>query len=182
MRAWWLLLVVCLAACSPTPSFKGTDISRASWGGDFNLVSHTGAPASLALARGKVTALFFGYTHCPDICTPTLLKLAQAQATLGTDKFAIFFVTVDPKHDTPAQLQQFLQRFKADIVGVTGSADGVRAVAAAYKAAVQPGKGGTIDHAGGVYLIDRQGKPRVYIAQPALDDALVHDARVLLDH
>lgn len=180
MRAWRLLLVLCLAACSPAPSFKGTDISRASWGGDFNLVSQTGAPASLALARGKVAALFFGYTHCPDICAPTLSKLAQAQAKLGADRFAIFFVTVDPQHDTPAQLQRFLQRFNAEIVGVTGSADGVRAVAAAYKAAVQPGKAGTIDHAGGVYLIDKQGRPRVYIAQAALDDALSHDAGLLL--
>ena len=181
MRVWWSIFALSLFACSPAPSFKGTDISRASWGGDFSLVSHTGAPASLALAQGKVAALFFGYTHCPDICAPTLSKLAQAQAKLGADQFAIFFVTVDPQHDTPAQLQDFLRRFNADIVGVTGGADGVRAVAAAYKAAVQPGKAGTIDHAGGVYLIDRQAKPRVYIAQDALDAALMHDARVLLD-
>src|SRR3989344_2913936 len=101
-RRWLLtfLLAAFVAACAPAkPAFKGTDISGVEWGGDFTLTAHTGSRVKASDFKGKVLILFFGYTHCPDICAPTLPRLAGLMQKLGADaaRGQVVFVIVGAK-------------------------------------------------------------------------------------
>ncbi|OGI42390.1 MAG: hypothetical protein A2150_04700 [Candidatus Muproteobacteria bacterium RBG_16_64_11] len=177
------ILAAAVACTDSRPAFKATDISGVDWGGEFELTAHTGQRVKLSDYRGRLTVLFFGYTHCPDICAPTLALLARALDGLGADagRVQVLFVSVDPGHDTPAQLAGFIPTFHPSFVGLTGGEAEVRAVAADYKIGYQasPGAGG-IDHSGGVYVKDARGRLRLLVRQGAPVDDIVHDLRLLL--
>lgn len=183
-----LIAVVLLAACSRgAPPFKTQDISGVDWGGDFELTAHTGVRVKLADFRGRVVLLFFGYTHCPDICSPALVRLASARTALGAEaaRVQVLFVSVDPEHDTPAQLAGFVPRFDATFIGLTGSAAEIAQVAQAYRVGYQkqPATGAgadTIIHSGSVFAVDTQGKLRLVVRDSAPLDDVVHDLRILL--
>jgi protein SCO1/2 len=183
-----LLLAASVAGCNPpAPQFRGTDISAVDWGGDFELTAHTGKRVRLSDYRGKVVVLFFGYTHCPDICAPTLNRLAQLMQRLGPDAahVQVLFVTVDPKHDTPAQLAGFVPKFYESFIGLTGTEAEIGAVTRDYKVAFQaePKPGAmqpVIAHFGGMMVKDSSGKLRVMLKNDASIDDIVHDVRVLL--
>jgi protein SCO1/2 len=177
-----------LAACSPsTPTFKAMDISGVEWGGDFTLTAHTGKPVKTSDFSGKVVVMFFGYTHCPDICAPTLVKLDQVMQRLGEDakNVQVLFITVDPVHDTVPQLAGFVPRFNPSFIGLTGSDKEIAAVARDYKVAyganpqAQPGQI-LVDHSTGILVKDRKGKPRLLVKNDVGVDALESDVRVLL--
>lgn len=178
----WLAALLALGACQQAPHFNSRDISSGTWGEDFSLTAHTGQPQRLSDYRGKVVLLFFGYTHCPDICAPTLSKLAVLQRRLGSDaaQVQIVFVTLDPAHDTPAQLTTFLSSFDVRFIGLTGSPGAVQHVAAAYKVAYQNGTDGTVDHSGSMFVIDRRGRVRLLGNNEIAVDALLHDVEILL--
>lgn len=179
---------VALAACTPSPAhFKATDISAVEWGGDFELTAHSGKRVSTTEYRGKLLVLFFGYTHCPDICAPTLTRLADVMKQLGPDaaRVQVLFVTVDPKHDTASQLAGFVPRFDPSFVGMTGSEAEIAAVARDYKIAFQSspqaGAGRTlIDHFGGLMVKDATGKLRLSVKNDAAIDDIAYDLRLLL--
>ncbi len=114
-----LLVAFFVAACTPAPAFKSMDISGVEWGGDFTLTAHTGKPVKASDFNGKVVVMFFGYTHCPDVCAPTLVKLDQVVKRLGDEakNVQVLFITVDPAHDTVqaarglhSPVQSFLHR------------------------------------------------------------------------
>jgi len=183
-----LLAVTLIAACSPArPAFRGTDLSGVDWGGDFTLVSQTGEPVSTEAFRGKVLILFFGYTHCTDICGPTLAKLAALQKQLGPDagRVQVLFVTIDPQHDTPEQLARFLSDFDRRFIGLTGTPDRIAAVARDHKvgyvskpaATVAPA---AIQHSGSVFVKDGTGKLRLLFKNDAPVADMAHDIRQLL--
>ncbi len=179
-----LLLVACTA--SP-PAFRGTDLSMVGWGKDVTLTAHTGARVSTADFRGKVTVLFFGYTHCPDICAPTLTKLAAVRKALGSDaeKVQVLFITVDPKHDTPKQLAAFVPKFDPSFIGLTGTPAEIGAVAAEYKVAysqtpARPQQQVLIDHSGGMLVKDRTGKLRLLFKNDMPVADMTADLRLLL--
>jgi len=187
------LLVLLLAACTQAPpKFKGLDLSQVDWGGDFELTAHTGKRVKASEFRGKVLILFFGYTHCPDICVPTLAKLAAVVKRLGADaeRVQVVFVTVDPQHDTPAQLAPFVANFHPSFIGLTGTAQEIAAVASDYKIAYQKAATGhglkgapqheLIEHFGGVLIKDAQGKLRLLYALEHTDADIEHDVRLLL--
>jgi len=181
-----------LAACTAsTPAFKGTDISTVNWGEDFALQSHTGARVSTADFRGKVAILYFGYVDCPDVCAPTLAKLAAARKLLGpdADKLQVVFVTVDPRHDTPARLADFVPKFDPSFVGLTGTPDEIAAVAREYKIAYQNHPPSATahahapamtDHSRGMLVKDPNGKLRLFFAGDAPSADVAHDVRALL--
>ncbi len=183
-----LLLSASVAGCNPpAPQFRGTDISAVDWGGDFELTAHTGKRVRLSDYRGKVVVLFFGYTHCPDICAPTMNRLSQVMQRLGPDAATVqvLFVTVDPKHDTPAQLAGFVPKFHESFVGLTGTEAEIAAVARDYKVAFQadskPGAGQPLfAHFGGVMIKDATGKLRLMHKNDASVEDLVQDIRSLL--
>lgn len=182
------VVVLGLSACQPAPKalvFKGTDIASADFGQPFTLTGHDGKRYRLQDFKGRAVALFFGYTHCPDVCPTTMLEFAQAAKTLGADadKLQVLFVSIDPQRDTPAVLAGYLPHFDKRFLGLTGSATEVAAVARQYKIVVQKqgeGDGYTMDHSAGSYLFDQDGKLRVYwpYATPASD--IAHDVKALL--
>lgn len=131
-------------------------------------------------------ALFFGYTHCPDICPTTMLEYQQVMKLLGkdSDRVQVLFVSIDPQRDTPAVLAGYVPFFDKRFMGLTGSAEAVRQVAAQYKIVAQrqdrADGGYTMDHSAGSYLFDTAGKLRVYVpyGTPAAD--IAHDLQQLL--
>ncbi len=92
------------------PSFEAADIAGLDWGKGFELTDHLGRRRTLADFRGKAVAMFFGYTHCPDVCPTTMAKLGEAVRLLGEDASRVqgLLVTVDPKRDTPQVLSQYV--------------------------------------------------------------------------
>lgn len=115
--------VLAFAAFQPAEvKCEAVDITGADWGRDFRLTGHDGRPSSLADFRGKAVALFFGYTHCPDMCPTSMAKLAEAVRLLGPDGVEVqgLFVTVDPKRDTPEVLAQYVPAFHPAFLGMFG--------------------------------------------------------------
>ncbi len=137
-------------------------------GGSFTLVDHTGKAVTDADYRGKPMAVFFGFTHCPEVCPTTLFEITTRLKKLGpeADKLQVLFVTVDPERDTPQQLALYLQSFDPRIVGLSGTQEQVDATVAAYKAYAKriPTDGGyTMDHTASTYLMDAQGRFRTMV-------------------
>jgi protein SCO1/2 len=108
------------AACGPqAPKFRSTDITGADFGKELALTDHNGKPRTLADFRGRLVVLFFGYTHCPDVCPTTLADMAGVMKKLGKDaeRVQVLFVTLDPERDTPAvrsALPRFVRRPRRD--------------------------------------------------------------------
>jgi len=183
------LLLFGLAACTPDPqplTLKATDISSADFGQPFTLTGQDGKPHALGDYQGKAVALFFGYTHCPDICPTTMLEYQQVMKLLGkdSDRVQVLFVSIDPQRDTPRVLAGYVPFFDKRFMGLTGSAEQVAKVAAQYKIVAQrqdrADGGYTMDHSAGSYLFDTAGKLRVYVpyGTPAAD--IAHDLQQLL--
>lgn len=195
-RAVWaaagalLLALLGLAAYhrQPTAStFAATDVTGVSWGRDFQLQDPTGQPRSLADYHDKVVLLFFGFTHCPDICPGTLAKMAQAMEQLGKDSERVqgLFVTLDPARDTPQVLARYASGFHPSFVGLSADAATIDATAAEFKlffTRQRPDENGayTVDHLTAMYVFDPAGKLRLYVRGDAPTEALVHDLRALL--
>ncbi|MBI3574222.1 MAG: SCO family protein [Gammaproteobacteria bacterium] len=183
-----LAALVAFAACAPAkPAFKGTDISGVEWGGDFTLTAHTGSRVKVSDFKGRVLILFFGYTHCPDICAPTLARLASLMQQLGpeAERVQVLFVTVDPKHDTIEQLAGFVPKFHPAFIGLTGTAQEIGRVARDYKVAYaeNPGSASSqilVDHSGGMLVKDATGKLRLLFRNDTSVDDMAHDVRRLL--
>lgn len=189
-RLLLLLLLTGLVSCqrteAPKLDLKGTDLSGAGLGGDFSLTDQHGVRRSLSDFRGKVVAIFFGYTHCPDVCPTTLLEYSQVAKELGkdADKLQVIFVSVDPERDTPQTLAGYVPHFGPGFVGMTGSPAELAPVMKAYKVVArkvpQPGGSYSVDHSAGSYLLDREGQARVYEPYGTRSGLLVHDIRQLL--
>jgi protein SCO1/2 len=133
-------------------------------GGPFQLVDQFGHPRDQSLLRGKWTAVFFGYTYCPDVCPTTLQTLAGAIGLMGprAKDLQVVFITVDPARDTPGQLKDYLSSasFPPGVIGLTGTPDQIAKAANDYKVYFQ--KSGTgpaysVDHSAAVYLMNPKG-------------------------
>ena len=142
---------------------SGEPGGTAAIGGPFALVDQDGHPVTQGILDGEPTLVFFGYTHCPDVCPTTLNDMSGMFAALGQDKKARgLFITVDPERDTPAVLKDYLSSFDPRIRALTGSPEAVAAVEKAYKVYAKkvPAKDGdySMDHTAVVYLMDKQGR------------------------
>ncbi|HEU4589486.1 MAG TPA: SCO family protein, partial [Steroidobacteraceae bacterium] len=120
-----------LAGCNQAPKFKGTDITGADYGKSLRLNDPTGRPRSLEDFRGKAVVLFFGYTHCPDVCPTTLADLAGVMKSLGpqADRVQVLFVTVDPERDTPEALSKYVGAFDPRFIALRGDEDATQRAA-----------------------------------------------------
>lgn len=191
MARWLAVCLLLLSACSQGVSvnYRGTDISHADFGKRLELVDHNGKARTLADFKGKLVVLFFGYTHCPDVCPTTLSDTAAALRLLSPEQAArvqVLFVTVDPARDTPAMLQQYVPYFHPSFLGLWGTPDQVAKAAnefrVFYRKHQEPGVNGyAIDHTAGSYVLDTSGKLRLLLpfALPAED--MAHDLRLLLE-
>lgn len=156
-----MVLVVILLRPAP-PAVATTEI--ASFGGPFTLTGSDGQPFSSARLAGRPYAIFFGFTHCPDVCPTTLARLARLRNSLGkgNDAFAIVFVTVDPERDKPADMGRYAGLFGTPIIGLTGSVAEIERVKKSFgifsKKVSQSGGGYNVDHTATVLLFDREGK------------------------
>ena len=182
-------LAVCLAGCGERPQtakFQLTDVTGANFGKALNLTDHDGRPRTLADFRGKVVTVFFGFTHCPDVCPVTLAEMAQVVRELGPDgnRVQVLFVTVDPERDTQQVLKQYVPSFNPAFLGLYGDADATARVAKEFKIYYrkQPPKDGhySVDHSAGTYILDTEGRLRLFALYGAGAPALLHDIRILL--
>lgn len=147
-------------------------------GGPFHLIADSGAPVDQSILQGKWTAVYFGYSFCPDVCPTTLAALTQALGQLGPKAKAVqvVFVTVDPERDTPAQLRAYLASpsFPKGAIGLTGSPAQIKAMAGAYHVYYsrhQEGAGPySVDHTSIIYLMDPKGRFSRPIASAAPAD------------
>lgn len=155
-----------LAACGRSSGSGAlTSSGDALVGGPFQLVDQNGRPTDQTVLKGKWSAVFFGYTYCPDVCPTTLQALAGAEAKLG-DKaktLQVVFISIDPQRDTPAQLKTYLSipAFPKNTIGLTGTPAQVAAAAKAYRVYYQKegqGEGYTVAHSSIVYLMNPAGK------------------------
>jgi protein SCO1 len=188
----WFGAIVCaaLVACTPAkPTFNALDITGApGFGNDFRLTDHTGKPRTMADFRGKAVALFFGFTHCPDVCPTTLAEMKQVTEKLGKDgeRLQVLFVTVDPQRDTQELLAKYVPSFNPSFIGLYGNADATAKVARDFKIIyrMQPGKtpdSYTVDHSAGTLVFDPQGQLRLFIDYGRLNaDQIAADIKQLL--
>ena len=189
-----LILLACLmalAACdrlqTPKIAFFNTDITGLDYANAFSLTDQNGQPRSLSDFKGKVVFVFFGYTHCPDICPTTLSEMVSIRKALGpdADRLQVLFITLDPERDTPELLASFVPAFDPSFIGLTGDQVTIDKVATDFKVFAQkvPGKDGksyTIDHTAGSYVFDQQGRMRLFVHQGQPTEALLKDLKQLL--
>ena len=148
----------------PVPRRRLAPRPPAALGPSFELTDHNGRPFSSAALAGQPYAVFFGFTHCPDVCPTTLLEMSNALQRLGADadRLKVVFVTVDPERDTPEQLRQYLDSFDPRIIGLTGSEQQIAAAAKGWNAfhnKIPEGDGSyTVVHSAYVYLMDRNNR------------------------
>ncbi len=146
------------------PNGGPSSVLASAIGGPFHLIDQNGKPFTDADLKGKWHFVFFGYTHCPDVCPTTLNELSLALDKLGerSGEVGVVFISVDPERDTPRALKSYVASFDAPVVALTGSADEVREAAKAYRVyyAKHPLPDGSydMDHSAVIYLMDPQGR------------------------
>jgi protein SCO1/2 len=187
-RARWLsVMALCslvnLAACGENPeAFHATDVSEVEFGKRFELIDHHGQLRHLEDFRGKVTVMFFGFTHCPDACPTTLAELAEVIRKLGDSAkhVQVLFVSVDPERDTPEVLAGYVTAFNSDFIGLTGSLEQIAAVAREFKIFYQKAEGSrpgmySVDHSTGTFIFDAHGQLRLYVRYGQDSEAIASD-------
>lgn len=167
LAAGVLAAVLVLALPAPLPPGQAPQQStgRALIGGPFTLTDHTGRRVTEKDFAGKPMLVFFGFTHCPDICPSGLQVLAAALDQLGpkAEQLSAVFITLDPERDTPEVMREYVKSFGPHIMGLTGTADEAAAAAKAYRVYAKktpPDEAGnySVDHSSFMYLMDAKGE------------------------
>lgn len=168
-------------------TFRGSLIDPPIPAADFELTNQNGGPFRLSDQRGEIVLIFFGYTHCPDVCPLTLSDFKQIKASLGdqADRVRFVFITVDPERDTTEVLRQYLPNFDPEIIGLTSDRTSLESVWKAYgvyqaKQEVGSAAGYLVDHSARTYLIDQQGNLRLTYPFEMGKDDILSDVRYLL--
>jgi protein SCO1/2 len=144
-------------------------------GGGFTLTDQNGQSRSDGEFRGKLMLVYFGFTHCPDVCPLDLQKMSQAMGKLGgkADQVVPVFVTVDPARDTPEAMRDFVASFDPHIVALTGEKPAIDQLVKDYRAYYKPDSDGTdynVMHSSLIYLMDRDGRYVTHFGQDATAD------------
>ena len=189
LRFWSIItcsLALLAAGCdSGAPKFKSTDITGVDYGKALELADTAGRVRHLEDFRGKAVVVFFGFTHCPDVCPTTLADIAAAMKTLGADaeRVQALFITVDPERDTAADLDKYVKAFDPRFIALRGDAAATQRVAKDFKIYYEKRKQGdtyTVDHSSQSYVIDPQGRLRLLVRPDRLASDLAPDLRTLL--
>lgn len=147
-----------------TGNFGGTRSVASAIGGPFKLVDQNGHQITDVDLKGRPFLVFFGYTHCPDVCPTTLFDVSEVLRALGSDadRAGALFITVDPERDTPAVLKDYLSSFDPHLRGATGDRAAIDVVEKAYRVYAKkvPTQSGeySMDHTALVYLMDKDGR------------------------
>jgi len=181
------MMALLLTACDSKPAFKNVDVTGAPYGKDFALTDHTGTPRTLADFKGKVVILFFGFTHCPDICPTNMAEWAAVMEKLGKDagRVQVLFVTFDPERDTPALLAQYVPSFNPTFLGLYADPATTKKTAQDFNVYYEKVPGKTpqdynMNHSAGSYVFDTQGRLRLFVRHGQGIEPLLHDIRQLL--
>ncbi len=184
-----ILLGALLAACAQPPPWQLQDVSGHLPDLQFDLTADNGKPMTAADVRGKYVLMYFGYTHCPDVCPLTLVHLHGLMQKLGkdADKVRILFVSVDPARDTPQVLHQYVSAFDPHVIGLTGTPDQIAAMAKRYRSAFnidarQANGDYTVSHGSIIYVFDAQGRARLVGNSSDTPDAITHDLKWLMQN
>jgi protein SCO1/2 len=177
-----------LAACASHPQWQLDDVQGHLPDLKFQMTSDLGQPVTAATYRGKVTLLYFGYTHCPDVCPLTLVHLHTVLQKMGAaaDDMRILFVTVDPTRDTVPVLHQYVTAFDPRVVGLTGTSDAIAQLAKRYRVFYKPAPAGAsssgeyeVTHSSAIYIFDREGRARL-LATPGSSTAEFRPGVIIL--
>lgn len=172
-----LFLMLSKPAKAPIGEVRTTTFQE-TIGGDWALVDAQGTRFGSENLAGRPHAVFFGFTHCPDICPNTLSRLARLRKDLGEDSFDIVFISVDPQRDGPEEVGKYADLFGTPVIGLTGSESQIQTVMEKFGVAREivelDGGGYTVDHTANVFLFDRDGDFTVTISpeegrEPALE-------------
>jgi len=152
---------ILVALQPPAPASRESGL--ATIGGPFTLTGADAKPFPSARLNGKPAAIFFGFTHCPDVCPTTPARLVKLRRQLGgDDALSIVFITVDPERDGPAEVGSYASLFGAPVIGLTGKPDDIERVKKQFgvfsQKVEEPGGGYTVDHSASVFLMDRNGQ------------------------
>jgi protein SCO1 len=182
---WSIIICSVIAGCDSRPQFRSTDISGAPYGQALALTDHTGKPRRLEDFRGKAVVLFFGFTHCPDVCPTTLAEIAQAVKSLGADaeRVQVLMVSVDPERDTPEALGKYVTAFDLRFLALRGDLAATKKVAEEFKIYFEKAKSGdsyTVNHSVQSYVIDPQGRLRLLVRHDRIGQDLAPDLRTIL--
>lgn len=167
--------------------FVGTDITGADFPKPLVLTDHFGKKRTMSDFAGKVVVLFFGYTHCPDVCPTTMVELKNTMKLLGdkSNEVQVLFVTVDPSRDTQAVLAEFVPSFDKRFIGLWGSLQETAETLGNFKIyfskiAGKSANDYTIDHSAGMYVFDKVGKIRLYMSYGQKPAEMASDITKLL--
>jgi protein SCO1 len=192
----WIVMVLGLAglAAYVGPKFLNVGppahgVGEALIGGEFTLTDSSGAAVTNESFADKYRLVFFGFTHCPDVCPTSLLVMQQALADLGEEGKEIvpIFITVDPARDDMETVGRYVKNFGERMVGLTGSPEQIREAAEAYKVYYQKVEdknsalGYTVDHSGFIYLMDQRGKYMAHFPHTISQKDLVQGIRKHLE-
>jgi len=178
-----------LAACDSKPTFKNVDITGSkAFGTNFGLIDVDGKLRTLADFQGKAVVMFFGYTHCPDVCPTTLIEMQEAMRLLGPQaaKVQVIFVTLDPERDTSEVLKQYVPAFNPSFIGLRpANEEALNRLTKEFKIYYKrvPGLSPntyTIDHTAGSYVFDPKGQLRLYIKHGQGPEVLAQDLKTIL--
>jgi len=184
-----LLAIVLGGAAAQGAELRSGVFKPARMAPEISLKGSDGAELKLARYRGKIVALGFGYTSCPDVCPTTLSNLAQARAKLGAagKDLQVVYITVDPERDSLQRLKAYMGQFDPTFIGATGTPEQLAATRKAYGIEVkrQNVEGNKseywVHHSSFIYLIDRAGNIRALLPYGVTDEDIAHDVKALLD-
>jgi len=182
-----LSMLIAGAACAGEARLKSGAFEPPRMAPELNLTGSDGKELKLERYRGKVVALGFGYTSCPEVCPTTLLRLAKIRKSLGAAGrgLQVIYVTVDPERDDVKRMREFLANFDATFVGATGTKPQLAKVYRDYGVTAVKHAGSTpavygVEHSAFVYLIDREGRLRAMVPFGERLEDVAHDAALLL--
>ncbi len=178
--------VATLTACQPAPQYLNSNVTASNLHTDMPLTAQNGEPLQVnAPQKGKVSAVFFGYTQCPDICPTTLGKMKIVMDKLGADadKVRVVFITVDPERDTPEVLKAYMAAFNPSFIGAYTDPDNTKKMAKQFQVVYEKEGAGPnyiVNHTANLYLLDENGKTIVSAPYEAKPEAIVHDIQQML--
>lgn len=150
--------------------------------GEFSLVDQNNSQFTAARLKGAPTLVYFGYTHCPDVCPVTLLQLARVVKSGVVPGLRVVFISVDPARDTATQLAQYVHAFDPDFIGLTGTPAMLQTVAHRFGVAFLrvdlPGGDYSMDHSSTLFLMDARGRNVAVFTAPYDEKSLTQDLRL----
>ncbi|MCZ8016467.1 MAG: SCO family protein [Limnobacter sp.] len=182
--------VVLLAACNMGPAtFVNTDITGSALVANFKLKDLSGTERTMESYKGKVVAMFFGYTHCPDVCPITMQQWNEVKAKLGAkgDNLQVLFVSIDPERDTPELLKKYVPQFNPSFDALTAaSLDELKPLLTGLRVFAGKVEGSSpenylMDHTSASYVFDQQGRARLLVRHNADSAPVVSDVEQILD-